>query len=332
MTAPTRSRRAATPVPHRAASTLLALVVPVALLAAAVVVALAWRDRLPDPVASHWGRDGVDGTSSFGALLAVVPALGLPAAIGGWALAFGAGRSATVRRAGVAVAVWTSAFTAGIVVVVLRAQLDVATAAQARDLDAELAVVFLAPVVVAVLAAWAMPGDPRRPTTEPVPGSSPRLDLAPGAQASWVRRVEWVSPVVLLPALGAFAALMGVATRSWWLAAALLVFLVVLVGGLTGWTVAIDERGLVARSRLPRPRVVVPLDEVVRADVVTVHPLREFGGWGLRLDLHGREGVVLRAGEAIEVTRAGGRRLVITVDDAATGAALLNTLAARTRA
>ena len=55
----------------------------------------------------------------------------------------------------------------------------------------------------------------------------------------------------------------------------------------------------------------------------------EFGGWGLRLSVEGRFGVVLRQGEAIEVTRANGRRFLVTVDDAATGAALLQALIAR---
>lgn len=46
----------------------------------------------------------------------------------------------------------------------------------------------------------------------------------------------------------------------------------------------------------------------------------------------GATGVVLRSGEAIEVQRTGGRRFVVTVDDAQTGAALLGTLVARSRA
>jgi hypothetical protein len=48
----------------------------------------------------------------------------------------------------------------------------------------------------------------------------------------------------------------------------------------------------------------------------------------------GGVGYVVRTGEGIEVERTSGRRFVVTVDDAATGAALLTTLAdrARTRA
>ena len=54
-----------TPVPHRLATTLLGLVLPLALMTAGALIALSWRDELPDPVATHWGADGPDGFSSF---------------------------------------------------------------------------------------------------------------------------------------------------------------------------------------------------------------------------------------------------------------------------
>ena len=46
----------------------------------------------------------------------------------------------------------------------------------------------------------------------------------------------------------------------------------------------------------------------------------------------GRTGFVVRAGQALEVTRGDGTRWVVTVDDAAEAAGLLNALAERTRA
>src|SRR5690606_23129821 len=63
--------RTATPVPRRAATTLVTLVVPLVVMVATVALALSWRDRLPDPVASHWGPDGVDGASSFAGLVSI---------------------------------------------------------------------------------------------------------------------------------------------------------------------------------------------------------------------------------------------------------------------
>jgi hypothetical protein len=102
---------------------------------------------------------------------------------------------------------------------------------------------------------------------------------------------------------------------------------------LTGrWRVTVDRTGLRARGVLGWPSAVVALDEVVRADVVRVDPLREFGGWGFRSDLKGRYGLVLRTGEAISVERAGGGAFVATVDGARAAVSLLNALADRERA
>ncbi len=74
--------------------------------------------------------------------------------------------------------------------------------------------------------------------------------------------------------------------------------------------------GLARRSR-SRPA------DIASVRAIDVDPFAEFGGWGLRYGLDGRYGVVLRRGEALEVTRVGGRRFVVTVDDAQTAAAAL---------
>ena len=55
------------------------------------------------------------------------------------------------------------------------------------------------------------------------------------------------------------------------------------------------------------------------------------GGWGWRTGVGGTIGIVMRKGEGIEVVHSGGKRLVVTVDDAETAAALLNTMADRAR-
>ncbi len=52
------------------------------------------------------------------------------------------------------------------------------------------------------------------------------------------------------------------------------------------------------------------------------------GGWGWRVVRSG-SAIVLRACDALEVTFPNGRPFAVTVDDAATGAAVLNGLVAR---
>jgi len=77
------------------------------------------------------------------------------------------------------------------------------------------------------------------------------------------------------------------------------------------------------------PRSRIALNEVATATAVNVEALGSFGGWGWRR-VPGALGVVLRSGEALRVERKEGHALVVTVDDAATAAALLTALASRT--
>jgi hypothetical protein len=119
-------------------------------------------------------------------------------------------------------------------------------------------------------------------------------------------------------------------TRIW----ALLIVvgaLAIVIASMFWWIVRVDSSGLTIRSTLGWPRVRVPLDEVVRADVIEVRPLRDYGGWGLRVGSRGRVGVILRSGEALLVQRTGGRSVAVTVDGAATAAGVLNTLADHAR-
>lgn len=70
-----------------------------------------------------------------------------------------------------------------------------------------------------------------------------------------------------------------------------------------------------------------PLDRVTSSNVIDLEP-NQWGGWGYRM-LPGRSAMVLRRGPAIELELANGRRFAVTVDDANTGAGLVNGLLAR---
>lgn len=94
--------------------------------------------------------------------------------------------------------------------------------------------------------------------------------------------------------------------------------------------VTVDRRGLTVSGLLPRPRVRVPLERMTGADSRRVNALAEYGGWGYRIRPE-RSGVITRSGEAIVVSLTSGREFAVTVDDSATGAALLNTLLDRQR-
>jgi hypothetical protein len=71
----------------------------------------------------------------------------------------------------------------------------------------------------------------------------------------------------------------------------------------------------------------IAIDKVQSARAIDLEPAA-WGGWGWRVT-SGASAIVLRRGDAIEVTFDNGRRFAVTVDDAATGAALLSGLVGR---
>ncbi|MCZ0980282.1 hypothetical protein O1L60_18300 [Streptomyces diastatochromogenes] len=85
------------------------------------------------------------------------------------------------------------------------------------------------------------------------------------------------------------------------------------------------HRPALVRLLAPRPR---PARRGRRRRRPEISALGDFGGWGYRVRAH-RTGVVVRSGEALVVRRTGGREFAVTVPDARTAAALLNTLAER---
>ncbi|MBO3084539.1 DUF1648 domain-containing protein [Cellulomonas fengjieae] len=318
------------PVPHRTATTVLTLVVPLAVAAVPFVAARAWASQLPDPVAVHFGPDGPDGFSSLAGALwpGAIATVVLAAAC--WAVAFFWGRTAMVRRIGVATALGLAAFLATLLVGTLSLQRGLADAADVVGVDPMITLALCVGLGVAALGAWLAPGDAPLPTTDPVPARAAMLDLAPDESAAWVTHAESRVALVLGGSGAALMLVLGVALSIPALPVTAVLLAAVVLSS-TWFTVTVDRRGLTVRSAVGWPRLSVPLDEVVQAAAVTVSPFAEFGGWGYRVGQGGRVGVVLRTGEGLQVERSGGRSFVVTVDDAATGAALLNTLAARSR-
>ncbi|MEV7530664.1 DUF1648 domain-containing protein [Streptomyces hydrogenans] len=296
---------------------------PFALAAVTYVALLAvWSDRLPDPLATHFSYGGeADGFTGRAAFTAVGAAL---------LLTLGAGWTVLVRRGALWGAWLTAGLTGTLLVLVVHDNLDAADPVDVVSPLSHLAVAAAAGAVLA-LAGHALsrlvPPEEHEGAGPAVHPDAPRLDLGAGELAGWSRATA-SAPLTALGLLflagGAVAVLLG----PWPL---LLVALAVAVPGLAlaRIRVSVDRHGLTVRSTLtPRPRVHVPLDDITAADVRPVDALREFGGWGYRVRAH-RSGVVLRSGEALVVRRGSGREFAVTVPDARTAAALLNTLVER---
>lgn len=319
------------PVPHRARTTVLTLVVPLVVAAAAVLVALSWADELPDPVATHWGAGGEpDGFSSLTGALTLLVLTAVLTAVSCWVLAVRLGVTSATRRVAAGTSVGLTTFVAVVVVGSLAQQRGLTDAADAGSLTGTLVTAAGIGLLLGGVAAALVPGDPTTTATDAPPADAARLPLTATERVAWTATV-W-SPAALVVALPVLAlqVVLSIVLDTWLLAAfALLVAL--LLAAMLVLRVTVSASGLDARSPFGWPRLRVPLDEVVSARAGTVSPLKEFGGWGYRVALDGRTGFVLRAGDAIVVERTAGRTSVVTVDDAATAAALLNSLAERSR-
>ena len=321
--------RPATPL-HRRSTALLALVLPLTVLVASAAVAWSWEESLPDPVVTHWGTDGAD---RFGSLAsAIIPPLVIGSAFSIVLCWFSgrAGSVASTRRFANGLSSWFAVFLSAISLGTLHVQRGLTDAADVGGIGGVITLALGVATAVAVLVALVTPAGDASPTNEPVPADATRLPLGEGERAVWFQRPRGGAGI----AIGALAAVgtgaVAVSTEQWWMLL-VTVGLLALVAAMFSWVVRVDEAGLTVRSALGFPRTRIPLDELVQARATTVRCFREFGGWGWRTAIDGRTGIVLRSGDTLEVTRSGGAVFVVTVDDAGTGAALLNTLADRVR-
>jgi hypothetical protein len=191
----------------------------------------------------------------------------------------------------------------------------------------------LAAGVAAAVVAWFL--QPRGSRLLPARAVAP-LELAPSERAAWMHTASLPIPAVAV--ITAAATIVALRAGFGWVAgdphgiAAILTAVALLLLALLATTVVfhvrVDARGLSIRSMVGVPRFRVAPEDVGSVAVVDARSLGVAGSWGIRV-LPGRVTIVMRSTMGIRVTRRDGRMLFVTVDDAATGAALLELLAAR---
>ncbi|GAU66964.1 hypothetical protein SSP35_04_00430 [Streptomyces sp. NBRC 110611] len=303
-----------------------------AAIAAVVAVHAAVSTRLPEPLATHFGADfRADGYSSGqGFLTGCVAAL----------LALGAGSALlTLPRAPAAAVPWLGATRYAIaaaigsgVCLILLANAGMTDASAVRMPPWDLVLIPAAALLAGALG-YLLAGRAPRPPRQGPGDDAPRLDLPSGTTAGWSRTISSM-PLVALGALllgaGAFVGL-----RFDVLASTSLLGGGAVVLALASVRVTVDRRGLtLAPLLLPLSRIRfrrIPLDRVREATSRRIDCLGDLGGWGYRVR-PGASGLALRSGDGIVVRLTNGREFMVTVDDAATAAALLNTYADRARA
>lgn len=318
----------------RRAYLVVATWVPLALALLGAGLMLLWLPDVPSSIAVHWGPDGEpDRFGPAWSMPVILAGLGAGLALLFGLMGWGASRSGewgpTLRFLGALGGAASVLITVGITVsFAMQRGVDAAT-----DVPSALVPLlsgFLAGAAAGVIAWFAQPAV----TVSGGPGATeaPAVPLGDGERAVWLRTTTMARPgmiaivgaTLLQAALAVVFAVSG--NDLWWLLSLLALLFAALAATTCVFRVSVTDEGLRVRSIAGFPRFAVPLADIDAVSAVRVDPSSEFGGWGIRVGLDGRLGIVLHSGEAIQVERRGGRTLVVTVDDAATGAGLLSAL------
>ncbi|MGE0880825.1 MAG: DUF1648 domain-containing protein [Acidimicrobiia bacterium] len=294
-----------------------------------------WSDRLPDRIATHWGASGPpDGSMTTNTFVTVMVAFLAPAVAGLIALAVRRRFSRGIRPTFAAIVAVTGGIIAAAAFMTFAANRDVTDWREASNPN-------IAVVIGVVLAGTALGAAAARlalaidatdpPDSDTGSGAPPMLDIAPSEQVVWTAgaHARWV--VALDTSLVVLGVVLVAAGQSF--AGVVLAGSGLLTSPLASINVRADRRGLrIAYGPLRWPVQRIRLDRIERADVIEVRPM-EWGGWGYRgsVKLFKRAAVVLRSGEGIQLSLHGGARFAVTIDDAATGVAVLNGAIARAR-
>lgn len=306
----------------------------------ATLVSLVWQiallPTLPDPVAIHWGASGQPNGFApawVNLVMTVAIGFGLPAVLAATTLRplRRGEQGVTFRFLGV-VASWLSVLINALMVGTTIGQSGLDDARDAPTILVPLIVAALLATAICVLAWFIQPAVnmPARADQQVQP-----VKLAPGEQAAWMRETSmpriFVIPMVILTLVLLVAAVWALVATDLGAGLAFFVAPVVLVAALltsTVFYVRVNTEGFTVRSLVGWPRFHVALRDVAGVETRAIYPMGDFGGWGVRWRPNAW-GVVLREGTGIVVTRTNGKQLMVTVDDAETGAAVLAALAAK---
>jgi hypothetical protein len=294
-------------------------VIPLLIYGAIVLPFILYWGDLPNPMASHWGLGG-DADGAMPPLVLLLLLIGIMAAV-----------HLAVSRVIAQAPAEAASFIAGLyaigVVIAGVGWLSVLanrdqTEWRAADSVGVLQILILLAVAgVAGFAGWWLVGG--RSTSRPN-ADRPILDVADPSHAVWASR----GTGKLFYAIGAVVMVVGLATWGW-------STIVLIVIGLLLMTFAevrttVSQRGVVvSMGWLGFPSWTVPLSAISAAEVETISPM-SYGGWGYRTR-PGVRALIARGGEAIRLIRIDKPDLVITVDDATTGAGLVNSMLGATR-
>ena len=292
------------------------ILAPAVLLALIVLPFVLYWSALPSPMAIHWGLGG-EPNGSAPPIVALVLLAGLNVAM-----------TVAVRRVLSRTPAEAPSFIAGLFAVgallggvswlSVLANRDVASWPDAGEVGWLQLVGLVAVAILLGGLGWVLAGG--RGSERIVSASpAPTLDVAEPFSTVWSGR--GIGRVTI----GIAVAVLIAALVTWGWSAVVLGVIGVVVLMFSIVRVTVSSRGVVVSlGWWGFPVWTVPMDSIRRAEVETVSPMA-YGGWGYRLR-PGVRAVVVRAGESLRLVRDDATDLVYTVDDAATGAGLINSI------
>lgn len=311
----------------RRAALIATIWVPLAIVVASEIAIIAVGVTGSPQLITHWGSE--PRTGPWWTYAVLVAAIGFPviAVIGFFMVR-------ATRMAGMNA--WMPAIAMGITVFHTIGMGVGSVALNASPLAPALPLVGGAVLAIAAALAtwWLLPREAPAPSTVE---SAETLPVRSGEIAAWTGRVElpaWFMALIagvaaVLIAFG-ITVMLTIGPRLWWIFIAPTLMLVVLLAT-AHVVVTAGPRGFMVRSAIGWPRLAIPAANLEKAGVLTVDPMADFGGWGVRWVIgpgrKGRWGVITRRGPGLEVFRRDGRSIVVTVDDPGTAAAVLETYA-----
>ncbi|WP_028661909.1 DUF1648 domain-containing protein [Saccharomonospora saliphila] len=319
--------------PPRPRVALAAFGVPALLAVLAFVLRTAWEPRLPEVIATHWGTDGVDGSTGLTAFtVGTLVAAGVLTSAGTASLLVLLRRGGEVRRGTVLLHALLASLPSGMLISSMAASLDAESWRQAAGPGVVL-LVLLGTTGVATGVAVLLAGRrvPARGHAEPAGPGEASVGLKPGQRASWVGGTTNTP----LAGVCAFLPVLSVGVID------------VLTDGPLGWTgyavtagagvltalmvpslrAVVDSSGITIRMGLVGlPRTHLALSDIASAGTDTVRAT-SLGGLGVRYDpTTGDVAYKIRGGSALVVSLRDGRRVFVTVDGPEQAAGLLNDL------
>jgi hypothetical protein len=308
----------------------LGLVLPVAMIIAAVPPFWLFHERLPEPLASWWNLRGepVDSMEHWGIALFIAVFCAF------WAFAmFRVAFLPHAVRGEISAPIGVTVFASGGIValswLVVRSNLDVPAWEQAGFAGMHL--ILLAIVVVAGLGAAAGRfGRALETAPQPAAGNLPSAGLAPGARAVWVgtmhvKGVKSLAIIILAMALMSLSGGRGIGPLHVFVGVNFLLFSAI--------RVTVDRHGVrIVYGLLGWPVQRVRLAQIRHASMQQVK-LLPWGGWTYQgsLRLLRRATIGSRDGQGIRLELEGERTLDIAIDDAEQAAGVINDLIAADR-